>query len=255
MQSKPYKTDLRLDGKVALVTGAASGIGLAVAQVFGSYGATVCLCDLEAQKAGQLAAKLPGAKGYGVNVADEAAVDALVKAVVADFGRIDIVVNSAGVGDIEWAKDMPAATWRKVLDINLTGSFLVAQRAGRQMIKQGEGGKIISLASQAGLVAIDKHAAYSASKAGIISLTKSLAYEWGQYGIQVNAISPTATETPIIAGYWDEPERYKKTMENTPAGRYCKPEEIAMAALFLASDAANMITGENLVVDGGYTIH
>ncbi len=111
------------------------------------------------------------------------------------------------------------------------------------------------MASQAGIVAIDKHAAYSASKAGIISMVKSLAHEWGRYGIQVNAISPTATETPIIMGYWDVGEVHEKAIANTPAGRFCKPEEIAAAAFFLATDAANMITGSNLVVDGGYTIH
>ena len=111
------------------------------------------------------------------------------------------------------------------------------------------------MASQAGIVAIDKHVAYSASKAGIISMVKSLAYEWGKYGIQVNAISPTATETPIIVGYWDVGEVHEKAIEGTPAGRFCKPEEIAAASFFLATEAANMITGANLVVDGGYTIH
>lgn len=131
----------------------------------------------------------------------------------------------------------------------------MSQYVGNQMIEAGNGGKIICLASQAGIVAIDKHVAYSASKAGIISMVKSLGYEWGQYGIQVNAISPTATETPIIVGYWDVGEVHEKAISNTPAGRFCKPEEVAAAALFLASEASNMITGANLVIDGGYTIH
>ena len=159
------------------------------------------------------------------------------------------------MGDIEWAEQMSEDTWRKVININLTGTFLMSQRTGREMIRAGRGGKIISLASQAGLVAIDKHVAYSASKAGIISMTQSLAYEWGKYGIQVNAISPTATETPIIVGYWTEGEIHDNAIANTPAGRFCKPQEIAAAALFLACDASNMVTGANLVVDGGYTIH
>lgn len=255
MISKPCQTDFRLDGMVTVISGAASGIGLATARLFAEKGALCCLCDLNGEAAAKAARELPNAKGYQVNVADAQSVKALLGQALEDFGRVDVLVNSAGVGDIEWAKDMTEQTWRKVIDINLTGTFLMSQAFGQEMIRAENGGKIISLASQAGIVAIDKHVAYSASKAGIISMMKSMAFEWGQYGIQCNAISPTATETPIIQGYWDVGERYEKTIANTPAGRYCKPVEIACAALFLASGAANMITGENLVVDGGYTIH
>ena len=142
-----------------------------------------------------------------------------------------------------------------MIAVNLSGTFYISQRIGKEMIRHGNGGKIISIASQAGIVSIDKHVAYSASKAGIISMTKSLAYEWGQYGIQVNAISPTATETPLIVGYWDVGKVHDDAIANTPAGRFCKPEEVAAAAVFLASESSNMITGANLVIDGGYTIH
>lgn len=255
MISKPCETTFRLDGKVALITGAGSGIGLATAELFAEKGATVCLCDLNEGAVLRAAQQLPGAVSYAMNVADSDSVDRAVQAVLQDHGRIDILVNSAGVGDIEWAKDMNDKTWKKVIDINLSGTFFVSRRVGQEMIRQGEGGKIISLASQAGIVAIDKHVAYSASKAGIISMMQSMALEWGQYGIQANAISPTATETPIIVGYWDVGERHEKAIANTPAGRFCKPVEIACAALFLASGASNMVTGANLVVDGGYTIH
>lgn len=255
MISNPCKTDFRLDGKVAVITGAASGIGLATAELFAEKGAIVCLCDLNGEKAKETARHISNAYGYQVNIADTQSVNALTEALVKEHGHIDILINSAGVGDIEWAEEMSEKTWRKVIDINLSGTFFVSQRIGKEMIHAGKGGKIISLASQAGIVAIDKHVAYSASKAGIISMTKSMAYEWGKYGIQVNAVSPTATETPLIEGYWDVGERHTNAIANTPAGRYCKPIEIACAALFLASDAANMITGENLVVDGGYTIH
>lgn len=255
MISKPCDTSLRLDGALAVVTGAGSGIGLAIAQLFGEKGARVFLCDRNAQALEEAGKGIPQSGTYLLDIADPQAVEQAVSQMERDGGPIGILVNSAGVGDIQWAKDMSPATWKKVLDVNLSGTFYMSQRVGQGMIAAGQGGKIISLASQAGLVAIDKHVAYSASKAGIISMTKSLAYEWGQYGIQVNAISPTATETPIIMGYWDEPERMARTLENTPAGRYCKPVEIACAALFLASQGANMITGENLVVDGGYTIH
>lgn len=255
MISKPYCNDFRLDGKVAVITGGGSGIGLATAELFAQRGATVCVLDIDLEHARAVAEKLPNGRAFAVDIARSDSVNEAVSAVLTGVGRIDILVNSAGVGDIEWAENMEETTWRKVIDINLTGTFLMAQRVGREMIRAGNGGKIISLASQAGIVAIDKHVAYSASKAGIISMTKSLAYEWGKYGIQVNAISPTATETPIIVGYWTEGEIHDTAIANTPAGRFCKPQEIAAAALFLACEASNMVTGSNLVVDGGYTIH
>lgn len=255
MISKPYSTDFRLDGKVAAITGAASGIGLAIAQLFAEKGAAVCLLDLNAENAEKTAKNIPGASAFGVNVADSASIDHAVEAIIKKHGRIDILVNSAGIGTIEWAKDFVEKDWRSVIDVNLTGTFLMSQRVGQEMIKRQDGGKIVCLASQAGLVAIDKHVAYSASKAGIISMVQSLGYEWGRYGIQVNALSPTATETPIIVGYWDVGEVHEKAIANTPAGRFCKPMEVAAAALFLACDASNMVTGSNLVVDGGYTAH
>ncbi len=255
MVSNPCKTDFRLDGKVAVVTGGASGIGLATAELFSEKGAVVCICDVNGAKAKEAANGLINAYGYEVDISNTASVNALAEAIVSEHGKIDVLVNSAGVGDIEWAEEMSESTWNKVIGINLSGTFYMSQRFGQEMIKAEKGGKIISLASQAGLVSIDKHVAYSASKAGVISMTKSLAYEWGKYGIQVNAISPTVTKTPMTEGFWYEEPRRTKTIENTPAGRYCQPVEIACAALFLASDASNMITGENLVVDGGYTIH
>lgn len=255
MISKPYSGDFRLDGKVAVITGAASGIGLATARLFAERGAAVCLCDVNGAEAARLAEGIPGARAYALDITDAEAVRETVAAIEADCGGIDVLVNSAGVGDIEWAEDMPTETWDKVIRVNLSGTFYMSQCVGRSMIRAGKGGKIVSLASQAGIVSIDKHVAYSASKAGIISMTKSLAYEWGKYGIQVNAISPTATETPLIVGYWDVGEVHRKAMENTPAGRFAKPEEIALAALFLSCGASNMVTGANLVVDGGYTVH
>lgn len=255
MISKPYSTDFTLHGKNAVITGAASGIGLATARLFAHKGARVCLLDRDLAAAQAAASAIPGASACFVDVADRDSADRAVDAAVEAMGAIHILVHCAGIGDIEWAEKLEEKTWRKVIDVNLTGSFFMAQSAGRKMIAAGGGGKIICMASQAGIVAIDKHAAYSASKAGIISMVKSLAHEWGRYGIQVNAISPTATETPIIMGYWDVGEVHEKAIANTPAGRFCKPEEIAAAAFFLATDAANMITGSNLVVDGGYTIH
>lgn len=255
MISNPCDTSFRIDGKVALITGAASGIGLATSRLFSEKGAAVCMCDLNEDTLAKASEAIPGSEAFAMDVSDTASVDRAVKNILQRHGKIDVLINSAGVGDIDWAENLSERTWRKVIDINLSGTFYVSQCVGRSMIARGKGGKIISLASQAGLVAIDQHVAYSASKAGIISMMKSLAFEWGKYGIQANAISPTATETPIIIGYWDTGERHRKAIADTPAGRFCKPVEIACAALFLASDASNMVTGANLVVDGGYTIH
>lgn len=255
MVSKPYCNDFRLDGKIAVITGAASGIGLATAELFAERGATVCVLDINLERARAVSEEIPGSEAFCVDISRKSSIDEAISAVLTKFGRVDILVNSAGVGDIEWAEKMEEDTWKKVININLNGTFFMSQRVGQEMIRAGNGGKIISLASQAGIVAIDKHVAYSASKAGIISMTQSLAYEWGKYGIQVNAISPTATETPIIVGYWTEGEIHDTAIANTPAGRFCKPQEIAAAALFLACEASNMVTGSNLVVDGGYTIH
>ncbi|MEG1516400.1 MAG: D-threitol dehydrogenase [Clostridia bacterium] len=255
MISKAFTTDFRLDGKVAVITGAASGIGLETAKLFSEKGALVCMLDLDVEKVRNAAREINHASAYQVNIADENSVNNAIERVIAQNGKIDVLVNSAGVGDIEWAEKMTPEIWQKVISINLSGTFFISQRVGQEMIKAANGGKIISLASQAGIVAIDKHIAYSASKAGIISMTKSMAYEWGKYGIQVNAISPTATETPLIVGYWDVGEVNRRAIENTPSGRFCKPQEIACLAVFLASEASNMITGENIVIDGGYTIH
>jgi len=255
MMNKSYSTDFRIDGKIAVITGAGSGIGRATAELFAEKGATVCLLDCNKESVEKMKDEVPNASAYYVDVSDYSSISKAVEIVVAEKGRIDILVNSAGIGTIEWAEAFPERDWRRVLDINLTGTFLMSQRVGQEMIKVKNGGKIVCLASQAGIVAIDKNVAYSASKAGIISMVKSLAYEWGKYGIQVNAISPTATETPIIVGYWDVGEVHENAISNTPAGRFCKPAEIAAAALFLSCGASNMITGSNLVVDGGYTIH
>lgn len=255
MISKPYSTDFTLEGKLAIVTGAGSGIGYSTAKLFSEKGATVCLLDRNLDSAKAASTEIPNSHPYFVDVANHDQVFEVVDQITKELGNIDVLVHCAGVGDIDWAENFEQKTWEKVISINLSGSFFMSQAVGKKMIAAGNGGKIICMASQAGIVAIDKHVAYSASKAGIISMVKSLAYEWGKYGIQVNAISPTATETPIIVGYWDVGEVHEKAIEGTPAGRFCKPEEIAAASFFLATEAANMITGANLVVDGGYTIH
>ena len=203
MVSKPYNTDFNLSGKVAAITGAGSGIGLATASLFSEKGASVCLLDRNFESVQIAAGQIRNARPYAVDVSKVDSIYDVTDKIAEDNGKIDVLVNCAGVGDIKWAEDFDEATWNKVIRINLTGTFFMSQAVGKKMISAKNGGKIICMASQAGIVAIDKHAAYSASKAGIISIVKTLANEWGKYGIQINAVSPTATETPIIVGYWD----------------------------------------------------
>lgn len=245
-----------LDGKTALVTGAGAGIGQAIAMMFGRRGAKVILADMNEDACRETAARMGNPEGrvfcLTCDVSSKDSIDAAVAEAVKLTGVIDILVNSAGVGLIEAAEDLSLEYWDKTMSVNLRGTFLMSQAVGRIMIRQKHG-KIINMASQGGVVALDKHAAYNASKAGVIAVTKVLAMEWGKHNIQVNAISPTVILTEMGKRSWagEVGENFKKKI---PAGRFGYPEEVAGAAVYLASDAANLITGENLVMDGGYTI-
>lgn len=246
--------DFPLTDRVALVTGAASGIGEAIARAYASKGAKVALCDLDREQAQKTADATQGvARAYHCDVADAGSVRDCVDKVTADFGRIDILVNSAGIVDLAPAEDLDANVWRRTLDINLTGSFLVAQAVANVMIGQGGGGKIINMASQAGSVAIEGHIAYCASKFGVIGMTKTMALEWGRHGICVNSISPTVVLTELGRKAWAGPKG-EAMKAQIPAGRFAEPEEIAAAAVYLASEGASMINGADLLIDGGYTV-
>ena len=240
-----------LSGQVALITGGASGIGKSIAALFAERGATLVLVD-RSETVHELARAFgPRHLAWVADVADESAATSVVAGSVEKLGRIDILVNNAGIGPLAKAEETSAALWDTTMAVNLRGPFLYAREAGKQMIKQG-GGRIINLASQAALVALDRHLAYCASKAGLLGMTRVLALEWGGYGITVNAISPTVVETELGRSGWagEVGVAFKKKI---PTGRFAQPEEIALAALYLASGAAAMINGENLVVDGGYT--
>jgi D-threitol dehydrogenase (NAD+) len=233
-----------LDGKVAVITGGASGIGAAIAAAYAAKGAKVVILDL-AVPAGQDAA-------IACDVTDEASVAAAIEQVMRLHGRIDILVNSAGVALLAPAEELTTAAWNTTLAVNLTGAFLLCQAVGRIMLAQGHG-KVINLASQAASVALLAHAAYCASKFGLVGLTKVLASEWAGRGVTANTISPTVVLTDLGRKAWEGPKG-DALKEQIPTGRFAYPEEVAAAAVFLASDAADMINGADLLVDGGYTI-
>jgi len=245
--------DFPLEGRVALVTGAASGIGAAIADAYAAKGVRLALCDLDETRAAEKAGALGGdARAFGCNVADQANVETCVGAVADAFGRIDILVNSAGIVDLAPAEEIGLAAWQRTLDVNLTGSFLVAQAVARRMIAQG-GGKIVNLASQAATVAIEGHIAYCASKFAVVGMTKVMALEWGRHGICVNSISPTVVLTDLGRKAWEGPKGDAMKAQ-IPSGRFALPEEIAAAAVFLASGGADMINGADLLIDGGFTV-
>ena len=243
--------DFSLAGKVALITGAASGIGAAIATAFAAKGAWLALLDVNEDAVKARASAFRESRAWVCDVANREDVGAVVAAVAAEMGGIDILVNSAGIVDLAAAEEITLAAWQRTLDVNLTGSFLMAQAVGRHMIAR-RFGRIVNMASQAGSVAIPGHVAYCASKFAIIGITKTLAIEWGRHGITVNSISPTVVMTDLGRKAWAGPKGEALKAE-IPTGRFAEPEEIAAVAVFLASDAAGMINGADILVDGGYT--
>lgn len=241
-----------LTGQVAIVTGGAQGIGHAISALLAEQGARVIIIDQNPQVAEIAAALGNGSSGRAVDVRDDAAVNAAVDAIASAEGRIDILVNNVGIAPIAPAADFTIAHWDATFAINLRAAFLFSQAAGRHMIARNYG-RIISMASQAALVALDGHIAYTASKAGIIGMSKVLALEWGPHGITANTISPTVVNTAMGREVWAG-EKGTAFRAKIPVGRFGEVEEIAHAVLYLASGAAGLINGENLVVDGGYTI-
>ncbi|EJT4732852.1 SDR family oxidoreductase [Listeria monocytogenes] len=253
MTFKGFDKDFNITDKVAVVTGAASGIGKAMAELFSEKGAYVVLLDIK-EDVKDVAAKINPSRTLAlqVDITKKENIEKVVAEIKKVYPKIDILANSAGVALLEKAEDLPEEYWDKTMELNLKGSFLMAQIIGREMIATG-GGKIVNMASQASVIALDKHVAYCASKAAIVSMTQVLAMEWAPYNINVNAISPTVILTELGKKAWAG--QVGEDMKNLiPAGRFGYPEEVAACALFLVSDAASLITGENLIIDGGYTI-
>ncbi|GAB0118611.1 GolD/DthD family dehydrogenase [Acidisoma sp. 7E03] len=241
-----------LSGQVALVTGGARGIGLSIATLLAEQGARVVLVDSNPDVASVAEGLGEGCFGLVVDVRDAAAVEAVVAEIHGRTGRIDILVNNVGVGVVAPAAELSNDIWDLTMSVNLRATFLFSREVGRHMIARGYG-RIVSMASQAALVALDDHVAYGASKAGVIGMSKVLALEWGPKGITSNTISPTVINTPMGKMTWVG-ERGDRFRAKIPVGRFGEAEEIAHAVLYLVSRAAGMINGENLVIDGGYTI-
>ena len=249
---------MRLDDQVAVVTGAGSGIGKALAVGLAHAGADVVGTELpdrlEAAQATIAEVEAEGRKGLALplEVRDLTSIDTMVGTAVAEMGRIDILVNNAGINIPRPALEFTEEEWDAVLDINLKGVFFCAQRVGREMVKQKRG-KIINIASQNGVVGYYKRAAYCSSKAGVVNLTRVLAIEWAEHGINVNAVGPTFILTPLTQSTFDDPVLREDLLKRIPLGRVGQPEDVVGAVVFLASPAADLVTGHTLLVDGGWT--
>ena len=247
----------RLEGTVALVTGAGSGIGAATAARFAAEGASIAGLDIAkpADDAwAEVSANAPGATFHEADVRDESAVKAGVDAAIERFGRIDALVNAAGVVGFGSAHVLDVEEFDRVVDINLKGSFIVAKHVIPAMLEQGSG-SIIHIASVEGLVGISGQLAYNASKGGVVLMTKNMALDYSPAGIRVNCICPGGVETPMTEMLKMDALKAigEKIRQIHLLGRLAQPSEIAAAALFLASDDASFVTGSSLVVDGGYT--
>lgn len=248
-----------LSGKICVVTGSGRGLGKAIALGMANYGGTVVVCSrtlAEAEStAGEIVAAGGNAIGVRVDTADRPSCQQLIDRTVGEFGRVDVLVNNAGIDIIEPAEDVAEDAWDQIIAINLKGYFNCSQFAARQMLAQGTGGSIANNSSIAGEVGIRGLTAYAAAKGGVNQMTKTMAVEWAPRGIRVNAFSPGYFEN-IMSGATDEharPEKRAQVLQYTPMGRRGLPDELVGPVVFLASDASSYVTGAILLVDGGYT--
>lgn len=258
IQYEKVNGDLDLTGKAAVVVGGAGGIGEATARMYAKKGARVAIVDCK-DNCPEVAAAI--ADEYGVetvgvkcDVTSQKSVDTMMEVVLAAFGEVHVLAAMPGFVDLYRASDITIDTVEKHLAINTVGVFRVCQAVANQMIKQGKGGKIVCVTSQADFIAINKHVGYTMSKAAVVGMIKVCALEWAEYGINVNGVAPTVVNTYMGEKAWQG--KVKTDMiEKIPAHRFAETDEIAAAVLFLSCRESNMITGEDLVVDGGFTIY
>jgi NAD(P)-dependent dehydrogenase (short-subunit alcohol dehydrogenase family) len=255
--SKSTGSKFRLDGEVAAVTGGATGLGRAIAARLAAQGAHVAVLDLDGKGASETATIIGKAGGsaesHVLDVTDEAAVDTVLDTLAGSRGRIDVLVNNAGIAQRLPATEIPLAVWDKVMGVNTTGTFLCARAAARHMIAGGTAGRIVNIASIMGFSGgIYPNVAYNTSKGAVVNLTRALAIEWGPHRIRVNAVGPTYVRTNLTTGLFASQETVRDIAWFTPMGREAEPEDIANAVLFLASHQSEMITGHTLPVDGGF---
>jgi len=246
---------IKLDGKVAIITGASRGIGEAIARTFAAHGAQVVLAARKLESVKVVADSI-GANAHAVaaHAGQEAQCEALVRAAIERFGRVDVLVNNAATNPYFGPMiDTDGGAWMKTFEVNLQGYFWMAREVARHLRGRGAGGSIVNVASVAGLEAAPMQGVYGATKAAVVSMTKTLAYELGGSNIRVNAIAPGLIETRLSAAIVQNDAIVAEVLRKTPLGRYGQPDEIAGGALFLASDAASFMTGQVMVIDGGMT--
>lgn len=241
-------------GKAALVTGAGRGIGKAIADGIVAEGGRVYGTSRDLRTARDIADRY-GTIPILLEMTDVASVHSAVELAISHSAGIDLLVNNAGINIPKPALELSADDWDHVFDTNVKGAFVAMTTLARSWFTNGTRGSVVNVASQAGIVAIEERAAYGASKAALIHLTKVLALEWASAGIRVNTVSPTFVRTELTAATLARPKWAAELLSRIPLGRFGEPEEIAAAVTFLLSDAAALITGHNLVIDGGYTIH